>query len=178
MDGLFGSAPAFIMFDGHHLSMEDMFAFSLAETESEWEQERALYGDEDEDTEDFIVEDSLVSGDSDEDDDSHESFDTVWKSSYVNWSHVTDRKDFLFALAFPLSELITDLKARREGQKHVDSLNAAYDALRRSEDASASEAAAGQLVDRLEKTCQVFPELTAKCADFQSRLDEVLRRAG
>ena len=44
-DGLFGSGPAFYIFDGHHLEMEDMFAFSLAETQAAWEQDRYLFRD-------------------------------------------------------------------------------------------------------------------------------------
>jgi len=40
-DGDFG--PAFMFFDGHHLEMEDEFAFSLTESQEEWEAEQLDY---------------------------------------------------------------------------------------------------------------------------------------
>jgi hypothetical protein len=56
------------------------------------------------------------------------------------------------------------------------SLNRAYGSLRASQDAFARDSAAQEFRDALEVISGKFPGLTAKCADLQSRLDEVLRR--
>ena len=37
-EGEFG--PSFLWFDGHHLELEDEFAFSLCETREEWDREQ------------------------------------------------------------------------------------------------------------------------------------------
>jgi len=39
-DGLFGTGPVFMFYDGHHLELEDEFAFSLIASREEWEQYR------------------------------------------------------------------------------------------------------------------------------------------
>ena len=41
-DGLFGDSPMFMWFDGHHLELEDHFAFSLCKTEEEWQEQQNL----------------------------------------------------------------------------------------------------------------------------------------
>lgn len=82
----------------------------------------------------------------------------------------------LFALGFPLSELGTDLQDRPAGLDLLRSLNSAYGALRASQDAVAADSAAREFRDLLEVVARKFPDLTPKCADLQSRLDEVLRR--
>lgn len=36
--------PGFVGFDGHHLELEDEFAFSLCESREEWQEEREMMG--------------------------------------------------------------------------------------------------------------------------------------
>src|SRR5690606_14851888 len=43
-DGASGGSPAFLFFDGHHLELEDEFAFSLSESREEWENDRVGMG--------------------------------------------------------------------------------------------------------------------------------------
>ena len=98
----------------------------------------------------------------------------------MDWNHVTNSErstqESLFALAFPVAELISQVKSRARGRPHVDSLNHAYDQLRRASDVIAARSAAGHLCDTLEALAHAYPDLTPRCADLQSHVDEVVRR--
>ncbi|MGE3779746.1 MAG: hypothetical protein AB7F89_21340, partial [Pirellulaceae bacterium] len=188
-DGTFGPGPAFLMFDGHHLELEDMFAFSLEEDYQLWKSQHAsnaglarfsgsLGLPAEEEDEEHPKEENVASTDLPVVPRSTD--DSVWKSSYVDWNQMSlpdfPPQESVWALSFPLAELITDLKERREGQHLVTPLNEAYDALRQSLDLASCRSTARQFADMLERTCEQFPELTPKCADLQSHIDEVVRR--
>ena len=169
--GNFG--PTFAWFDGHHLELEDEFAFSLIESREEWELE---YGASDELAETIPVEtaDRKVPG---AEDDLNES---AWRTSYVDWDSVirpgAPRGLAELAIGFRLAELVGDLKQREGGQSHLESLNAAYTSFRIAQSDIVARSAAEQLRQRLEAVDTTFPDLVAKSADLQSCLDEVLRR--
>jgi hypothetical protein len=171
--GEFG--PAFWCFDGHHLELEDEFAFSLCETRAEWEREQEEYRrfSEKMDREDR---ERAAKGE----DSADGPADSVWQTSYVNWDALTASdappRQLLHALGFPLAELTVDLRNHDEDASLMRSLNDAYGCLRASQDAVATNSAAREFRDRLEQVAGKLPSLTAKCADLQSRLDEVLRR--
>jgi hypothetical protein len=170
--GEFG--PAFVCFDGHHLELEEEFAFSLCETHAEWEREQEEYRQ-------FAAEmdrkdrERAAGGD-----DADSSADSVWQTSFVNWEVMAgpdaSPHRAMMALGFPLSELVVDLQECPDSVDPLQSLNRAYGSLRASQDAVAMDSAAHELRNALEVTCGKFPGMTAKCADLQSRLDEVLRR--
>ena len=174
-DGLFGSSPMFMWFDGHQLELENEFAFSLCESEQEWLAERQSAR---EFTQKFAVSRDAEGNDADH----HTSLfkDSVWETSYVDWNHVTSgersTQESLFTLAFPVAELVTQVKTRPRGRPHVDSLNQAYDQLRRAGDNIAARSAAGHLCETLEGLASAYPDLTPRCADLQSHIDEVVRR--
>jgi hypothetical protein len=65
---------------------------------------------------------------------------------------------------------------RPAGADLFRSLNGAYGGLRARQDAVATDSAAQEFRELLEVVSGKFPELTAKCADLQSRLDEILRQ--
>jgi hypothetical protein len=106
--------------------------------------------------------------------------DSAWRASYVNWDALlapdAPPGQTLLALGFPLAELDSELRDSPEGADLQRSLNTAYGGLRTSQDAVARESAADELRELLEVVCQKFPDLTPRCADLQSRMDEVLRR--
>src|SRR5262249_8131786 len=106
--------------------------------------------------------------------------DSVWQTSFVDWDAMAGSDPFfrqpLLALGFPLSELVGDMQDRPDGVDLMRSLNRAYGSLRASQDAISSDSAAQEFRAAPEGVCGKFPDLTAKCADLQSRLDEVLRR--
>jgi hypothetical protein len=104
----------------------------------------------------------------------------VLKSSFVKWNQFAGEnvppRESLLALSFPLAEVITELKQKPGGQPHVQALNETYDALRRSADNGRRKSAAKEFAEALEKACREHFELTPRCADLQSHLDEVLRQ--
>jgi len=160
--GEFG--PMFLGFDGHHLELEDEFAFSLAETREEWEQEQ-------EDHRRFSEEMDRKSAErkaAGEDDAS------IRKNSYVNWDGLPPELA-RGALGFHLAELVTNLKESGADEQTRDALNAAFVAFSAATDPVNLASAAEQLRERLEMIAQEYPELVSKSADLQSRLDEVLR---
>jgi len=160
--GEFG--PMFLCFDGHHLELEDEFAFSLAETREEWEKEQ-------EDHRRFSEEMDRKSAErkaAGEDDVS------IWKTSYVNWDGLPPELA-RGALGFHLAELVTNLKESGADEQTRDALNGAFAAFSAATDPIILASAAELLRERLEMIAQEHPELVSKSADLQSRLDEVLR---
>lgn len=171
-EGGFGSGPTFCTFDGHHLELDDEFAFSLCATREEWEKEQEDYRRFSEEMEakrrerEEAGEDPLAS---------------VWKTSYVN-EHALREAGALsprsvMALAMRVAELIGDLKTIDGGCDLIESLNNAFDAYcAADDDRSLSAAAASQLAEALEQIAAVHPPLTPKAADLQSQLAERQRQ--
>jgi hypothetical protein len=98
----------------------------------------------------------------------------------VDWDHLpgadASPSGALLALGFPLAEVVGDLQGRPDGREFVRRLNGAYAGLRTSQDPVAAASAAQELREALEAVAQGQPDLTARCADLQSRVDEVLRK--
>jgi hypothetical protein len=195
-----------MFFDSHRLNLEDKFVFSLEESYQEWESTYGCDVESGGDDYLELAGDQageqvrhpaggggskqpaaeLAPASRSEPDASGEAAEmlvedeSVWKSSYVNWNQVaqadTSAFESLLAISFPLAEIITDLKNLSGSRAYVTELNEAYDALRRSTDKIVAESAARHFCELLEQACASFPALTAKCADLQSHVDEVLRK--
>ncbi len=167
--------PTFMWFDGHHLELEGEFAFSLCVTREEWEQEQEEYRKFSEEM-DRKARERAAAGE----DTAGLLAGSVWRTSLVNWDTLAgpdaSPRQALLALGFPLAELTSELQDRPDGPDLLRSLNGAYGALRASQDAVARDSAAHEFRELLEGACRAFPDLTARCADLQSHLDEVLRR--
>ena len=159
-EGGFGSGPMFRGFDGHHLELDDEFAFSLCAMREEWEKEQEDYRRFSEEMEAKRREREEAGED---------PFDSVWKTSYVNEEALREAGALsprpLMALAMRVAELVGDLQAIDGGRDLIESLNNAFDAYRAADDDRAlSAAAAVQLVDALEQIA------AAHCApDTESR---------
>ncbi len=74
------------------------------------------------------------------------------------------------------TSLVNDLKNRAGGADFVRSVNEAFGHLRAGQDAVATQSAAQEFRESLETISRKFSDVTPKCPDLQSRLDEVLRR--
>jgi hypothetical protein len=162
--------PAFLCIDGHHLELEDEFAFALCETREEWDQQQEDHRRFSEEMDRKMREreaEGPLGG-------------SVWQTSFVDWDRLSDAgaspQESLLALAFPLAELVSALQRREGGTTLLKPLNGAYGALRTSQEAADRGSAAQELRDLLEAVGDAFPDLLPRCADLQSRLDEVLRR--
>jgi hypothetical protein len=168
-NGEFG--PSFMWFDGHHLELEDEFAFSLCRTREEWDKQQEDYRKFAEEM-DRKEQERAAHGE--------DEADSAWKRSYVNWDAMAgpgaSAQQGMLALGVLLAELVTDLQPRPGGAELVRALNDAYAAARESgTNWVANDAAGEQFREVLEGVCEKHPDLTAKCADLQSRVDEVLR---
>jgi hypothetical protein len=170
-EGDFG--PCFMWFDGHHLELDDEFAFSLCSTREEWDRQQEEYRQFSEEMDRKTQERAAAGGDDDP------LGGPVWHRSFVDWDALGETgpspQQALLALTFPLAELVGDLQGRPGGLELLRAVNRAYGDLRTSEDEVARASAAQELRERLEAVSATFPDLTSRCADLQARLDEVLR---
>jgi hypothetical protein len=171
--GEFG--PSFAWFDGHHLELEEEFAFSLCETREEWEKQEEEFRQMSEEIDRKSRERAAEGMDLDD-----PLAGSAWRTSFVDWDGFAGPdappQRALLALGFLLAELTGNLQDLPDGTDLMRSLNQAYAALRASQDALAMTSAAQEFRDLLESAGRKFPDLTSRCADLQSRLDEVLRR--
>jgi hypothetical protein len=172
-DGEFG--PYFMCFDGHHLELEDEFAFSLCRTREEWEKDQEEHRKFSEEMDRKHAERAAAGEDADD-----PLTGSVWQTSFVDWDSVAGPdappEAALLALGCPLAELVSAQRDRPDGMNLMRSLNGAYAGLRAGADEAVAEAAAQEFRDLLEAAARTFPDLTPRCADLQSRLDEILRR--
>ena len=181
--------PTFTGFDGHHLEMDDEFAFSLHETREEWEAEQEEFRQFNEEfkqnerapverlgtgSADNTDDDNADAPDSDADED---EFASAWKSSFVS-SDALQAGVSVMTLGFRMTELVSDLKLRKAAQDQIDALNEAFDALRAAAwDTQLRAFAVEQMTDELERLAGSHPDLTSKAADLESQLDSWSRQA-
>jgi hypothetical protein len=172
-EGEFG--PTFVSFDGHHLELEDEFAFSLCNTREEWEQEQEEYRKLSEEMDRKYLNQTAGGEEAAE-----PWAGSAWQASFVDWDALAGPEaspsERLLALGFPLAEVVAQLRNRPDGTDLLRSLNAAYSGLRGSLDAAAMTSAAQEFRELLEVVSHKFPDLIPRCADLESRLDEVLRQ--
>lgn len=175
-DGAHNTTPTFIAIDGHHLELEEEFAFSTILSRVDWNRQQAANRRR---TESLQQQEQQPQQQSTLDVPGEDS-GSVWQSSFVDWDKVmSDPVPSLSpaaALGFPLAELITSLKQRNAGQGRVDSLDLAFTAFRSADNLTAAQSAAMEFQACLEHLASEFPDLTSQSADLQSRIDEILRK--
>ncbi len=175
--------PSFEGFDGHHLELDDEFAFSLIESREEWEESRlsaeGMFGLEDDnrDSDEAWMEigDDDDDDDDDEDDpDEDDEFGSVWKSTYVSQDGIPGDTKGHIAISFLLADMMDTLR-QLDAPNEVEELKQAfreYRAAGQYEMAFATE----QFQGVLEQVAQRHSELVSRSADLQHRLDEIARR--
>jgi hypothetical protein len=163
-EGTFG--PMFRNFDGHHLELDDEFAFSLCETREEWEEEQERYRKM---NEEFEAEQKRKAKE-----DASAEFDSAWQTSYV----ADDAPLNAMTLAFRLSEIVGDLQAAGGQKADIENVNEAFESCRNAAfDPPMLQTAKSQLVEVLEQIAAEHTALTPKIADFQSLLDQWARQS-
>jgi hypothetical protein len=170
--------PMFRSFDGHHLELDDEFAFSLCETRAQWEEQLAMYGEfkADAGCDPAPCDAPAREGETGEDD-----FNSVWSSSFVDERSTTQAGPLsafaIIALATRMTELVSDLKSAGADRALIDRLNRDFDDYRAtSDDPQLTAMATSSLVESLEAVAAAHRPLTGKVADLQSQLDQRLRR--
>jgi hypothetical protein len=167
-----GFGPMFRGFDGHHLDLDDEFAFALCATREEWEKQLKEY---------YEFNAAMEAKQLEREPDESDPFASAWTSSYVDEESVRQAGPSsplsVMALAMRVAELVGDLRDADASRDQIESLNNAFDAYRTADDDQVlSAAATTQLVDALEQIASAQPHLTAKAADLQSQLDEWRRQ--
>jgi len=176
-DGVFGAS--FSRIDGHHLELDEEFAFSMVEAYEDWELE---YGcseefDESEDED----EDDL---DEDFDDDRKQErsvrLPQLESSSISAWTGIkSDRplpgdRNGHMKMAFMVAEIASVLAIHSGAKDQIKELNELFGNYRKATGGK-NKKEAKELKKFLESLAKRYPELVSKSADLQSYLDESQR---
>ena len=175
-DGALG--VGFIGIDGHHLDLDDEFAFSMHETREAWDAQQREYAEFsakcDRDREER--ERKIAAGEIEEADE----FSSAWKGSIGFGSNVRlpgDRSGNM-QLAFMLAEIISELEQTNDGGDNeaelIRQLNADFTNFRNS-DLDDLATVTKQFASTLELAATHHSPLVPRIADFQSRLADRLR---
>jgi hypothetical protein len=167
-DGSFG--VGFTGIDGHHLDLDNEFAFSLCETRAEWEEQQR-------DHEEFAAEmdrkrAQREGGDSEAEAD---EFSSAWNGMVSDEPLPGDAGGHL-KLAFLLAEIVGVLDSLDVFRDEIAELNRRFRQFRKA-DVDSRTSSATRLQQYLDEVVSKVPDLVSRAADFQSRIDESLRQA-
>ncbi len=155
--------PSFLCFDGHHLELEDEFAFSMCETRAEWEEEQREWKQRNAQ----IESDMQLRAEKNDTDDG--TFDSVWQNTWVSDEGLPGDALGHLGLAFLVADMVGSLQENKAEQADVDSLNNAFRAYR-------SEPPSHNTGDALKRTLEQLSNkhhyLVSRSADLQSRIDD------
>lgn len=163
-DGMFG--VGFTSIDGHHLELDEEFAFSMHETREAWEEQQREYAE-------FSAEMDRKRAEREANGDTDDPFASAWSGIGDDGPIPGDSGGFL-KLAFMVAEIVSDLERVDAHHDDVRSLNESFAAYRRSEDDQRIHAAS-DLKNNLQSLADRYPDLVSKSADLQSRIDEAER---
>ena len=175
----------FCSIDGHHLELDEEFAFSMHETREAWEAQQQEYAEM---SAQWAEEDAERKQQIDAGEIEKDEFATAW-SGVVSEDPLPGDKGGKMKLAFLLSEIITEIQQADASQEtspnaptpvgsasspSISQLNADYTSFRNS---SSDElpANAQKLNTTLEQIAAAYPDLIPRIADFQSRIFETAR---
>jgi len=161
--------PTFTGIDGHHLELDEEFAFSLHETREEWEQKQCEFAQMSMEIEQNQIAERRSGGEEDDE------FHSVWKNSYVSQDAIPGDSGGHIGISFLLADMIGSLK-NLGAQQDIDDLNSAFRTYR---NAGQFELviATKDFQQVLENVAQHHSELVSRSADLQHRLDELERKA-
>ncbi|MFN5101430.1 MAG: hypothetical protein ACK5GJ_01400, partial [Planctomycetota bacterium] len=162
-EGAFG--PSFSRIDGHHLELDEDFAFSMAETLEDWELEHQEHDDssESDDEEDSPFKDSQ----------NDEELVSVWGPMRSDQPIPGDVQGHL-KMAFMVADIVSVLQSYSNRILEIQSLNLAFSEYRKA-DGRRLKKATKKFKRLLETLANRYPELVSKSADLQSRIDESAR---
>ena len=184
------TGPVFVGFDGHHLELDNEFAFSMSETRDEWELNEGIYDDDDWDDQCDVDCDADCDGEHaaehhheqvrnvqvnrlDADRDSGNEFKSVWSSQVADSPIPGDSQGHL-KLSFLLAEVIGILEQLDAPKSEIKRLNACFTEFRHS-DVDNVRHHGSQLAQHLESMAKQHHQLVSRVADFQSRIADQVR---
>lgn len=162
-DGTFG--VSFVGLDGHHLDLDEEFAFSMHETREEWEEMMREYETTSAAIDREIEQDASQS--------EQDPFASAW-SGIVSDDPIPGDSSGDLLLAFLLAEIVAFLQSQ-DAHEAVAEVNESFREFRRCQQDETAAAAAERLKSQLESLAERYPDLVSMSADFQGRLDERLR---
>ncbi|MEL7499494.1 MAG: hypothetical protein AAFN77_17960 [Planctomycetota bacterium] len=169
--GAFG--PSFVGFDGHHLELDEEFAFSMHTSFEDWEEEQKMWALEFEDWNDEQESESQLNKRVESAlDVNGGEFTSIWGPRSATTPIAGDPTGQLH-LAFLLTDIISDFDPKTE-RELIKDVNQRFVDFRISNNETKMLTVAA-LNMTLERMAQRQPELTAKIADFQSLLLESAR---
>jgi hypothetical protein len=166
--GMFG--VGFTSLDGHHLDLDDEFAFSTHALREDWEREQREF---EERSAEFNRkwaerEAKIAAGEIVEDE-----FASAWSDPMTEGAIPGDPLGHL-KLSFRLAEIIGDLECVSAPNEIIKALNMSFRDYREAI-SDQREAAKQSLFRHLETTGERFPDLLTKVVDFQAQVDELER---
>lgn len=164
-EGPFG--PCFEGIDGHHLELDDEFAFSLYETREEWEEEQAAFADYSAKMDRRIEERQRC------DEPDPDEFATVWTGQLDDGPIPGDSQGHL-KLAFMMAEIVGILQTKGAASEEIKRLNDKFTTFRRADPKNLSREGRA-LNEQLEQLAGYHPQLISRAADLQSRISELMR---
>ena len=167
-DGMLG--PAVKQLDGYHLEFDDDFAFSLAATPEEWQEQHEMNEQWELEMENM---DMAVSSESTETSDPEDEFASVW-SGAVSEEPLPGDHEGVVKLGFLLSELISQLSLSSSKKEEFSELVARFNEFFKSAPEMLDESGK-ELANYLESLTEPFPDLVPRIADLQSRIQENIR---
>ena len=169
-DGSFGIS--FTGIDGHHLELDDEFAFSMCETREAWDEKQREYArfSAECDRKEKVRERKIAAGELDEADE----VASVWSGQVSDNPLPGDSRGYL-KLAFLLAEVVSELQFDGDSNAEtIKRLNCDFSAFRMCAIEEQADAAK-TLIATLETIAESHPSLVPRVADFQSRIEETLR---
>jgi len=166
--GEFGAG--FTSLDGHHLDLDDEFAFSTHETIEDWQEQQREFAEMSASIESRASEREakIASGELDQDD-----FASVWASPMTKDKLPGDALGHM-KLSFRLAEIINDMELASAPKAMIKELNISFREYRQSPFELRATAKL-TLQEQLDATSDQYPKLLPKIADFQSQVDELER---
>ena len=163
-DAIFGIG--FTSIDGHHLELDEGFAFSLAETYEDWiikQQEFAEFSDKM----------NRLQADREAHDPTDDPLASAWTGLHDDGPLPGDSYGHL-KLAFMVAEIISTLEAAETSHEEMRALSECFKNYRLSDDDERPQSASA-LKANLQAIAQRYPNLVSKSADLQSRIDDAVR---
>lgn len=157
----------FVGIDGHHLELDDEFAFSMHETREAWEQEQREFEDMSA-AMDHRQAEREGAGETEPDE-----FASAW-SGQVSDEPIPGDMGGHLRLAFLLTEIVSALESLNAPRADIRRLNANFTDFRTCGAAKRAESGR-RLGDHLHALAERYSELVPRVADFRSRIDECIR---
>jgi hypothetical protein len=177
-EGMFGIG--FTSIDGHHLELDEEFAFSTKETFEEWEEQRIEYAE-------FSAKMDREWAEREATGEADDTFASVWsgiRDEDTSSADTLSAGDSPFAgrqgghlkMAFMIAEIVSELEIHSASRDEIQSLNECFGNYRRCDDEERQQCAS-KLKSNLQSLAEHYPFLVSRSADLQSRIDETERRS-